>query len=29
MDQVLAESDYYSLGLILYYIMKGKPAIPL
>lgn len=24
MDRVLAESDYYSLGLILYYVMKNK-----
>lgn len=29
MDRVLAESDYYSLGLIMYYIMKSKPAFPL
>jgi serine/threonine protein kinase len=24
MDRILAESDYYSLGLIMYYIMKNK-----
>lgn len=35
MDRVLAESDYYSLGLIMHYIMKNKvdliyiqPAFP-
>ena len=29
MDYVRTESDYYSLGLIMYEIMKGKKAISL
>jgi serine/threonine protein kinase len=28
MDEVVAESDFYSIGLILYEIMKQSPAIP-